>query len=744
MQQKDCKSNSDEDNLSLPISDAMSRTKQSPARKPHAGGQRMQRSAQEAAALFTHAYGLHRQGKLAEASQGYERVLEKDPYDFDALHLLGVIAARSKDTARAVDLLTRAIAVNPKVAAAHSNLGAALKELRRLEEAVTSYERAIELDPNTAEAYSNRGNALQELGRLEEAVASYDRAIALKPDYADALYNRGNALRHLKRLDEAVASYERALQFKPDHAEAWSNRGIALNDLLRHEEAVVSHERVIGLKPDHAEAWSNRGIALNALKRHEEALASYERAIELKPDYAEGWGNRGTALHDLKRHEEALASYGRAIAIAPDYLEACRNRGIALHALKRYEAAVASYERALELKPDYAEAWSNRGIALNDLKRHREALASYDRAIELKPDYAEAWGNRGTALHDLERHEESLASYDRAIELKPDYAQAFYNKGLLQLSKRQFPEGFKNYLRRWEGDKSTSKNIQTPSLACSPDSLHGRVLLRAEQGLGDEIFYASMLAQANSVCSQITLSADKRLHSIFRRSFPGIDVIDRNINIEPDHAKSFDAQASIGDLGYLLGMTEESIAKSRRAFLLPDSAETLKMKNCLPFMSGKRVFGLSWKSANQQFGDAKSINLGDFERLLGNQDDSFVNLQYGEVDADIRHVNDRLGSSIHRIEGLDVFNDVDGLLSLIDACDLIITTSNVTAHLAGSIGKKGCVLVPFSKGKIWYWHLNDVYSFWYPSLKIFYQDNPYSWSSTIDQMMDWLEGVAHE
>ncbi len=194
----------------------MSRTSRSLARKPHAGGKRPPPPSQEIAALFTHAFALHREGRLEEAAMAYEQVLEKDPQDFDALHLLGVIAARSRNPSRAVDLIGRAIAVNPGVAAAHSNLGAALKELKRLEEAVASYERAIQIDPNTPQAYSNRGNALQELRRMKEAVDSYDRALTLKPDYAEAWYNRANALRHLKRLEEASASFERALVLQPD------------------------------------------------------------------------------------------------------------------------------------------------------------------------------------------------------------------------------------------------------------------------------------------------------------------------------------------------------------------------------------------------------------------------------------------------------------------------------------------------------------------------------------------------
>ncbi len=187
----------------------MSRPPRQPARHPNRG------KSLPRPALFDQAFALHQQGKLDEARALYEQVLQHNPRDFDALHLLGVIAARTRDPARAVELIGRAIEVNPGVAAAHSNRGAALKELKRLDEAVASYERAIALQPDTPEAHSNLGNALRELRRPQEALACYDRAIALKPDYADAHYNRGHALKDLRRLDASATSYARALELNP-------------------------------------------------------------------------------------------------------------------------------------------------------------------------------------------------------------------------------------------------------------------------------------------------------------------------------------------------------------------------------------------------------------------------------------------------------------------------------------------------------------------------------------------------
>ena len=185
-----------------------------------------------------------------EAEQLCRRVLNAKPDHFDALTLLGIIAAQTGLTSEAAALFSRARDANPNEPAAHNNLGNMLKELKRFDEALASYGQAIKLAPGYAEAYYNRGIALKELRRWDEALASYDQAIKLKPGYADAHTNRGLVLKELGRWEEALASYDQAIKLKPALAEAFSNRGIALKNLNRPDEALDSFGRAMKLKPD--------------------------------------------------------------------------------------------------------------------------------------------------------------------------------------------------------------------------------------------------------------------------------------------------------------------------------------------------------------------------------------------------------------------------------------------------------------------------------------------------------------
>ena len=170
----------------------------------------------------------HSSGDLAEAESIYRQILQTDPNQPVALHLLGVVFHQGGQNELAVEHLSKALTIKPDYAEAHSNLGLALQELGRLEEAIASYHKAIDIKPDYAEAYNNLGNTLLEMEQFEEAITSCQKALAINPDYATAHYNLGVGLEKLGRLDEAVVSYNKALNIKPDYIDAYINRGLII------------------------------------------------------------------------------------------------------------------------------------------------------------------------------------------------------------------------------------------------------------------------------------------------------------------------------------------------------------------------------------------------------------------------------------------------------------------------------------------------------------------------------------
>ncbi|OYV71168.1 MAG: hypothetical protein B7Z74_07275 [Deltaproteobacteria bacterium 21-66-5] len=161
---------------------------------------------------------------------------------------------------------------------------------------MSAYRKAVALQPDYAKAYCNLGNALREQDRFDEAIAALERAIALKADFAEAHSNLGAALRDAGRYDEAVAACRQALALRPKFPEAWSNLGSALHDAGLEDEAVEAYRQAIALKPDFAEAYTNLGTVLKDMGRLDGAVEAARRAVALKPDSPEAHYNLAFVL----------------------------------------------------------------------------------------------------------------------------------------------------------------------------------------------------------------------------------------------------------------------------------------------------------------------------------------------------------------------------------------------------------------------------------------------------------------
>jgi predicted O-linked N-acetylglucosamine transferase (SPINDLY family) len=226
-------------------------------------------------------------GRLQAAEQIGRRILQAEPDQADAIHLLGVIAHRAGEYEVAVRYMQQAIALRGDVADFHCNLAGAYYALRRIPETIACCRRALELEPNFAQAHYNLGNALKDQRKLDEAVACFRRALQVRPDDFRALNNLGVALKDLGHLDEAVACYRQVLQLRRNDVEPHNNLGIALGEQGRLEQAIACYRRALELDPADAEVHYNLGSACKDQGRLDEALACYRRALELKPDYPE-------------------------------------------------------------------------------------------------------------------------------------------------------------------------------------------------------------------------------------------------------------------------------------------------------------------------------------------------------------------------------------------------------------------------------------------------------------------------
>lgn len=198
----------------------------------------------------------------------------------------------------------------------------------------------------------------------------------------------------------------------------------------------------------------------------------------------------------------------------------------------------------------------------------------------------------------------------------------------------------------------------------------------------------------------------------------------------------YDAQIPLASLPVVMNMNPEMDGR-RVPYLIANDLITKTLKNN-PYPKKQLRCGVAWKSNNQKLGKHKSILLSELKDVLRVDGYEFVNLQYGDTQQEIIDLEKNCGAKLTTIEDVDLFQNIDGLLSIIQTCDLIVTTSNVTAHLAGALGKTTFLLAPYAGGRIWYWH-EEAISSWYPSISLYSQDQNFEWNDAIKGITSRLE-----
>jgi tetratricopeptide (TPR) repeat protein len=335
-------------------------------------------------------------------------------------------------------------------------------------------------------------------------------------------------------------------------------------------------------------------------------------------------------------------------------------------------------------------------------------------------------------LRELNRYEEAITHYDKALSLEPDYAMARTNKGLLNLFLKKYQVGWEDYDWRLKMSNNSSR-ISEIALPVWTGSFCNHLLILPEQGVGDIIFYASILTIVKNRVENITIYIDGRLLPILSRSFPDIIFIDDNATLD---VSLYDAKISYGSLPMIVNMNPGMVGR-RVPYIFVNEVLTSSLKNALS-LNKQLKCGVAWKSNDNKLAKDKSILLSDLNDIFQVGGYEFINLQYGDTQEEIKNLENNYGSKLTTIDGIDLFNNIDGLLSIIETCDLVVTTSNVTAHLSGALGKTTFLLVPYSVGRIWYWH-EEMTSSWYPNISLYSQDKNFKWSDAIKDIASRLK-----
>jgi len=320
------------------------------------------------------------------------------------------------------------------------------------------------------------------------------------------------------------------------------------------------------------------------------------------------------------------------------------------------------------------------------------------------------------------------------------FKEALYIKSFIKLASQSFKDGWHLYENRWQSSEKEKYLITSKPELTDFNVVDKTIFIWAEQGLGDQILYGSLLCDAFKIQNRFFVSLDPRLIPIFKRSFSHLDHV-TFISIHEKLSESmYDFHLPIGNLGKFFRNSIDDFNSHPRAYLKIDEIQAKALKDKIK-KNSQNICGISWKSKNVEIGINKSLTLEELLPILSIHNTSFINLQYGDTEQEIKRIKNSQRIEIQSINEIDNFNDIDGLAALISVCDYVVTSSNVTAHIAGALGKETYLLIPFAHGKIWYWGENEENTLWYPSIKIYRCINPNSWSHPVELLGDKLKKI---
>jgi tetratricopeptide (TPR) repeat protein len=533
------------------------------------------------------------------------------------------------------------------------------------------------------------------------------------------LLRDGIELHQKGMLDQAARLYERALEAEPSDADALHLLGVIAHQRSDHAAAIERIRRAIAINEPNAAYHSNLGVACRSLGRTAEALTALRRALELDPTSPGIRFNLGNALKDASEFREAAEEYRNVLALDPAHAEAWTGLGDALRALGEFAEATRCHVQAIELAPSSAEAHYALGHTLRDEGRLSRAAESFLKAASLRPDFADAHSNLANTYQDLACFPQAQAAFERALRLNREAPAVRFNRALALLRQGDFERGWREYEWRWRHD-AKPRVFSEPEWDTVSDPTR-TVLVYSEQGIGDEVMFASCLEEMISRSGRCAIECDQRLLRLFARSFPRATFFPRMGQIDPRDARvpQWDSQIAAGSLPRLLRPRLDSFPQ-HAGYLVPDPDKVRQWRERYERLAAGLTVGIAWRGGKDPATRRRrSTTLDQWAELFRIPGIAFVNLQYDDCTAEIDQARRELGANLHHWPDADPLGDLDDAAAQIAALDLVISVDNAAVHIAGALNVPVWTLLPFSSD--WRWFTDPTASPWYPSVKLFRQ-----------------------
>ena len=446
-----------------------------------------------------------------------------------------------------------------------------------------------------------------------------------------------------------------------------------------------------------------QGLRLSAQGLHAQAIEQFERALSHNPDDTRTLFALGNTARALGMIGPAQKFYRRVLAIEPQRLEALVNLANLLRTEGQFEAAEALLAPALSRNPDAPELWLTLGSIYRETGNHQRASEYYREAVARRPNYAAALGNLADLMADDGSHHEALALYDRALKAEPDNSQARLNRAVLHLLNGDLKQGWRDYAARLKlAGKAPLPDHNLPRW--NGTSLrNSRLLVTAEQGVGDQIMFAGMMAdlaaRAAAEDGSILLECEPRLLSLFARSFASIAVRPWDVEARAGTVRAryrwlktaggANSFIEMGTLPRFLRNKIEDFPQTVR-YLAPDADEASRWRAAFEHLP-RPLIGVCWRSGST--GGHRALQYAPLDAwagFLGELPGTIISTQYDAREDEIEALRMMSGRDIVVPASIDQKNELDRAAALFSTLDAMVSAPTAVSWLAAAVGAPTC------------------------------------------------------
>lgn len=395
---------------------------------------------------------------------------------------------------------------------------------------------------------------------------------------------------------------------------------------------------------------------------------------------------------------------------------------------------------------DLAADKFQRGLRCAERDAFEEAAKNFSEALEINPNFTDSRWNLGVAQYFLGEIESSMANLKTAIAQQPHQPAAHLNLAMGLFLRRRFVEAWAEYEWRWQCanyDKHAVPRVAEPWNG--EDLADKTILVYGEQGVGDEVMFASNYRALIERAKRTIIGCQERLVPLFQRSFPDADCrafeqLNRSLaegaNDRPDY------QIAAGSLPRFIRPELSTVDASPRYLQASAELRDVWQEKLSLLGTGLRV-GISWRGgseANESL--RRTVPASEWRPVLAIPGVHFVNLQYGTTAEELAVIGDLAGKRLHHWPESEGLVDLDSFAALVSCLDLVISIDNTTAHMGGALGVPTWALLSFPSSSYWRWLDEGEQSVWYRSLRLFRKTRHESWRRSMSEVAGCLRGLV--